>query len=91
MWQPGHAAIFDTGRTTSNTTSYLEQPATHCSIITQHPPTSRRSGKIPRELEPQSQSQSQHHGVWAFRVRSRIEQKGKEVRLLAVMAMGWAG
>lgn len=50
MWQPGHAAIFDIGRTTSNTTSYLEQSATHCSIITQHPPTSRRSGKIPREL-----------------------------------------
>lgn len=42
-------------------------------------------------LEPQSQTKSQHHVVWAFRVRSKIEQKGKEVRLLAVMAMGWGG
>lgn len=50
MWQPGQGVIFHIGRAISNTLSYLEQPATQCSIITQHPPTSRGSGKIPPEL-----------------------------------------
>lgn len=59
MWQPGHAAIFDIGRTTyCNTPSYLEQV--------------RRTAPSSRSTHPLSAGAARYHPNWVSEGSNRL-------------------
>lgn len=62
MWQPGsctgHAAIFDIGRTTSNTPSYLEQV--------------RRTAPSSRSIHPHPAGAARYHPIWVSEGLNRL-------------------